>query len=137
LLSRQRTDSLEPFNLLREERLLSAAGNCAQWTTSGLQWVGLIRRPRLVPKAALIELFEREHRLCPENCHVVVYKRVPHAARFYEQYEPTRSTFVHPLYFLRNLIYARMDSYADVLVSVAPDTDVATVRRIPLSERRR
>jgi hypothetical protein len=37
-----------------------AAGNCAQWTSSGLEFAGLLRRTRLFPKAILIELLESE-----------------------------------------------------------------------------
>eukprot|EP00962_Isochrysis_galbana_P037654 scaffold13225_cov112-Isochrysis_galbana.AAC.1 len=32
------------------------AGNCAQWTSSGLEFAGLIRRSRLFPKSILIEV---------------------------------------------------------------------------------
>jgi hypothetical protein len=69
--------------------------------------------------------------------HVVVYKRVPHAARYYTEYEETRCTYVHPLYFLRNAIYADMDKFADVLVAVPEGSDVAVARRVPPSDRLR
>jgi len=120
-----------------ETRLYVAAGNCAQWTTSGLQWVGLVRRPRLVPKAILVELFEREHRLDPANVNLVVYKEVKHAAKFYHDYEPAPSTFVHPLYLLRNILYADMDRYADAIVRVPEGSDVARVERVPPEKRLR
>jgi hypothetical protein len=68
---------------------------------------------------------------------VVLYKRVPHAARYYSEYEPTRSTFVHPLYFLRNFIYKDMERFADVVVTVPEGSDVALARRVPPSEVRR
>lgn len=68
---------------------------------------------------------------------MVVYKRVPHAARFYAEYEPAQSTFVHPLYFWRNYIYSRIDRFADVLVTVPEGSDTALVRRVPPSERLR
>lgn len=38
------------------------AGNCAQYTSSGVEFAGLLRRSRLFPKAILIELLESEHR---------------------------------------------------------------------------
>lgn len=123
--------------LTRETRLYAAAGNCAQWTSAGLQWVGLVRRPRLVPKAILIELLEREHRIAPDNVHVVVYKHVRHAETFYKGYEPTLCTFVHPLYALRNRVYADMDAFADVLVRVPEGTDEAVVERQPPEARLR
>lgn len=36
------------------------SGNCAQWTSGGLDFVGLIRRARLFPKGILVDLFEEE-----------------------------------------------------------------------------
>ncbi|KAL3914390.1 MAG: hypothetical protein SGARI_000149 [Bacillariaceae sp.] len=37
------------------------AGNCAQWTSRGLAFAGLIRRPRLYPKAILVDILEDEY----------------------------------------------------------------------------
>ena len=36
------------------------AGNCAQWTSSGIEFAGLIPRTRLFPKSILIDLLESE-----------------------------------------------------------------------------
>lgn len=62
---------------------------------------------------------------------------MPHAARFYAEYEPALSTLVHPLYLLRNVLYADMSRYADVLVTVPDGTDTARVSRVPAERRLR
>lgn len=55
-----------------------AAGNCAQWTSSGLEFAGLLRRTRLFPKAILIELLESEtlRHQRGGNVNVVYYAQV-------------------------------------------------------------
>lgn len=68
---------------------------------------------------------------------MVVYKRVPDAARYYTEYEEAHATYVHPLYFLRNFVYADMDKFADVIVTVPQGSDVAVARRVAPAERLR
>ena len=74
------------------------AGNCAQWTSSGLVFAGLLRRSRLFPKAILIQLLESEfaHKRAG-NCHVVIYKHISHAPPYLPNYRFMRSAYVHPL----------------------------------------
>ncbi|KAL3908820.1 MAG: hypothetical protein SGARI_002893, partial [Bacillariaceae sp.] len=59
------------------------AGNCAQWTSRGLAFAGLIRRPRLFPKAILVDILEDEYLVGsrPNNVNIVVYDIVTHAKK--------------------------------------------------------
>lgn len=114
------------------------AGNCAQWTSSGVAFAGLLRRSRLFPKAILVELLESETSHGREaNCHVVVYRHVAHAPPYLPNYRFRRPAYVHPLNPVRNVVYANMHAFADVLVEVAPGTQHAVVRRPPPSSVRR
>ena len=61
------------------------AGNCAQWTSSGIVFAGLIPRTRLFPKSILIDLLESETRNGREkNVHVVLYEHVKAAPPYIE-----------------------------------------------------
>ncbi len=107
------------------------AGNCAQWTSSGIVFAGLIPRTRLFPKSILIDLLESETRNGREkNVHVVLYEHVKAAPPYLEGFEFKRSAYVHPLSPARNLIYSNMREFADVIVSVKPDTESAVVDRM-------
>ena len=113
------------------------AGNCAQWTSSGVHFAGLLRRPRLFPKAILVELLESEflrHRRT-DNAHVVMYKHVAHAPAYLPRWRFLKPAYVHPLNPVRNYVYHDMHAFADVIVEVAEGTDVASVRRIPAPRR--
>ena len=101
------------------------AGNCAQWTSSGIVFAGLIPRTRLFPKSILIDLLESETRNGREqNVHVVLYEHVKAAPPYMEGYEFKRPAYVHPLSPARNLIYSNMREFADVIVSVKDETAV-------------
>ena len=107
------------------------AGNCAQWTSSGIVFAGLIPRTRLFPKSILIDLLESETRNGREkNVHVVLYEHVKAAPPYLEGFEFKRSAYVHPLSPARNLIYSNMREFADVIVSVKPDTESAVVDKM-------
>jgi len=58
-------------------------GNCAFWTSRGLEFVGLMQRPRIFPKGIWFDLFETQSALNPSNVHVVYYKEVAHAVKAY------------------------------------------------------
>jgi hypothetical protein len=103
------------------------AGNCAQWTSSGIEFAGLIPRTRLFPKSILIDLLESETRHGREkNVHVVLYEKVKAAPPYLEGFRFRRPAFVHPLSPARNLIYSNMREFADAIVSV-DDTENAVV----------
>lgn len=94
------------------------AGNCAQWTSSGLEFAGLIRRSRLFPKSILIDLLETEHSKRPSNVHVVYYDQVPDAPPRDEGWQHELPAYVHPLYHVKNRLYEDMRKFADVVVSI-------------------
>ena len=108
------------------------AGNCAQWTSSGIVFAGLIPRTRLFPKSILIDLLESETRNGREkNVHVVLYEHVKAAPPYLEGFRFKRPAFVHPLSPARNLIYSNMREFADVIVRVKDETAVVDKRRDP------
>jgi uncharacterized FlaG/YvyC family protein len=111
------------------------AGNCAQWTSGGLDFVGLIRRPRLFPKAVLIDLLEDEYlnNQRSKNVNVVYYSEVEHAAKRDDgAYKCIKGAMVHPLKPTRNYFYDDMKKFASVIVEVPNESDTAQViRQIP------
>ena len=113
------------------------AGNCAQWTSAGIHFAGLIPRRRLFPKAILIELFESEYLRHGRttNAHVVLYKHVAHAPRDQPAYRFLKPSYVHPLNPVRNVVYADMRAFADVVVEVPPGSDAAVVATNPAPRR--
>jgi hypothetical protein len=104
------------------------AGNCAQWTSGGLAFVGLIPRARLFPKAVLVDLLEDEYlnNLRPKNVNVVYYSEVEHAAKRDVTYKCI-GTMVHPLKPSRNYFYNDMKQFANVIVEVPEGSDKAQV----------
>jgi len=50
------------------------------------------------------------------NVHVVYYSQIEHAEPRDPLWRHERSAYVHPLYFVRNMLYADMKKYADVVV---------------------
>jgi len=106
-------------------RARGAAGNCAQWTSAGIKFAGLVKRPRLFPKAILVDLLESEHRARPDNVHVVKYAHVAHAPPYLADYRFKRRAYAHPLSPLRNAAYADTEAYADVVVAVPAGASAA------------
>mmetsp|Transcript_17405 Transcript_17405/g.33031 ORF Transcript_17405/g.33031 Transcript_17405/m.33031 type:complete len:499 (+) Transcript_17405:70-1566(+) len=106
------------------------AGNCAQWTSGGLDFSGLIRRARIFPKAILIDLLEDEYltNRRPNNVNVVYYSEVEDAPQLYEGYKCIKSAMVHPLKPIRNDFYDDMKQFASAIVEVPPGSDEAVVR---------
>ena len=106
------------------------SGNCAQWTSGGLDFSGQIRRARLFPKAILVDLLEDEYLTNgrPDNVNVVYYSEVEHAPVIYEGYKCIKSAMVHPLKTVRNFYYDDMKEFANAIVEVPPGTDKAVVR---------
>ena len=107
------------------------AGNCAQWTSKGLAFCGLLRRPRIFPKAILIDLLEDEFfHGRTDNINLVVYRQVDHAAKKTDwggPYRYIKSAYVHPLRPIRNVWYGDPEEFADVVVSVPDGTKKAIV----------
>lgn len=114
------------------------AGNCAQWTSEGLDFVGLIRRARLFPKAILIELLESEvlYHNRPQNVNVVYYSEVKHAVKADPNFQYILPTYVHPLKPGRNIFYDDMRIFASAIVTVPEGTTRAIVEAVPKPPRK-
>ena len=108
---------------------LYQSGNCAQWTSGGLEFCGLIRRQRLFPKAILIDLLEDEYLANnrPENVNVVYYDKVEDSPVVYDGFNFIRSAMVSPLKPVRTQFYDDMKPFAKAIVEVPSGTDVAQV----------
>lgn len=117
-------------NMIDVRRSLYQSGNCAQWTSAGLEFCGLIRRSRLFPKAILIDLLEDEYltNRQPDNVHVVYYDEVEDAPQFYDNYKCIKSAMVSPLKVVRNDFYLNMKEFASCVVTVPSGTDKAVVQ---------
>ena len=63
----------------------------------------------------------------------MLYQHVAHAPPRDPSYRPLVQAFVHPLHFARNIVYADMAPFADVVVSVL--TYLACVHNGPLAIR--
>lgn len=116
-----------------------ASGNCAQWSSSGLQFAGLLRRPSLFPKRILVELLEDEalRHGRSSNVNVVYYEQVEHAAPRDPEYGFLAPAFVHPLLPVRNWVFSDMSRFASATVSVPAGGSTAVVRRRPSASVRR
>jgi len=97
---------------------LYQSGNCAQWTSQGLEFAGLIRRARLFPKAILIDLLEDEYLSNgnEDNVHVVYYDQVPGCPEIYPNHRFIKSAMVSPLKWVRNSYYDNMKDFAHAIV---------------------
>jgi hypothetical protein len=131
LTDRKITDMIQDTeeHIMDVRRTIYQSGNCAQWTSGGLDFTGLIRRARLFPKAVLMDLFEDEYlsNRQPNNVHVVYYDEVEDAPQIYKGFKCIKSVMVHPLYWIRNHYYDNMKDFASVVVHVPTGTDRALV----------
>merc|ERR1711907_728470 len=93
------------------------AGNCAYWTSSGLEFVNLIKRTRIFPKGIWVELFETAHAKDPDNCHVVQYKEVEHAVKMDGSTICTGNGYsiITPLQWLQGIYYWDLSRFTDVV----------------------
>jgi hypothetical protein len=124
-------DMMEDTNerMMGVRNSLYQAGNCAQWTSDGLAFCGLIRRSRLFPKAILIDLLEDEYLTNGRtgNVNVVYYDEVEDSPSVYEGFKFIKSAMVSPLKPIRTQFYDDMKDFASVIVHVPTGTDRAQV----------
>jgi hypothetical protein len=129
---------------------VSASGNCAQWTSRGLQRAHLVDRPTMWPKRILTKILEqpeiryyprpdatltnKHSRTYPEyeehrNVHVVVYRRIAHAQHTYtsDYTNDHLCSCVAPYSPRKSRWYQRMEKFADVIVEVPEGTITAEV----------
>lgn len=104
--------------------VMAERGNCARWTSFGLQEAGLIRRRSLFPKDTFIQLFENTN---PKNFNVVSYKCILNAEKDYGAKAVNPIEPVSPLQFLRNMSYWNLDWYATMTVTVPDGSDTAVI----------
>jgi len=85
----------------REATHMVQTGNCAQWTSEGLTFAGLLPSSRSFPKSILILLLESEMRRGrSENVKVVVYSEVKHAEKAWPNHRFLAPAYVHPLHWM-------------------------------------
>lgn len=101
-------------------------GNCALWTTKGLEAAGILEATPW-PKLALARLLEAERAKDPGNAHVVAYRRVRHAVRTYGK-DADVPGFVSPFNWIRTAKYWGIERRADVTVEVPAGSMRAEVR---------
>lgn len=92
-------------------------GNCTHWGANGLVWCSILPRKHMFPKDLFISLFEKYSIEQPHNIHVVYYKEVEHARKFYPEWMSTKS-LVAPFRFLRNWYYFDLIPFCDIIVEV-------------------
>ena len=104
------------------ERRLSPSGNCSEWLSRGCFLAGLVRRPHIFPKAALVDLIEQfilEQPSEMPRAEVVYVKQEEYSrrARKWQRRTVWRS-WTAPLHLLRNFIYWDLEPFADAVVQV-------------------
>jgi len=103
---------------------IAERGNCALWTSRGLQDAGIVFYPSFWPKSIWIDIFEVLGSQNANNINVVSYRRIPHAKGWYavDGWVPSGVAALHPI---KNLTYFSLDSYANVAVQVPPNSTTA------------
>lgn len=101
---------------------LSPGGNCTEWLSRGCFLAGLVRRPCVFPKAALVDLIEQlilEQPPDRPRAEIVYLQQEPEAraARKWQRRTVWRS-WTAPLHVLRNVIYWDIEPFADAVVRV-------------------
>ena len=97
-------------------------GNCAMHTSNGLEFAGLIPRKRIFPKAILVDMFEREMLINPNNVHLIEYKEISknnikECYKLYPNYY-CAPAIVNPIALLRSLRYYNLSKMCDAKVYV-------------------
>lgn len=75
------------------------------------------------------QLLESEHSKRPSNVHVVYYDQVAHATPRDPRWRHEKPAYVHPLYHVKNRLYADMREFADVVVRQDRSPHVACGRQ--------
>ncbi len=95
-------------------------GNCARWTSKGLEKAGVLTRISMWPKSIWINMFEncrKTEAKSPANVSVVAYRRIRHAKMSYGlNADPLKA--VAPLQSIRSLLYWKLESFASMLCFV-------------------
>lgn len=101
---------------------LNPSGNCSEWLSRGCFLAGLVRRPHIFPKAALVDLIEQFILEQPSErpwAEVVYLKQEAEACRARKwQRRTVWRSWTAPLHLLRNITYWDMEPFADAVVQV-------------------
>jgi hypothetical protein len=85
----------------REASQAVQTGNCAQWTSEGLAFAGLLPSSRTFPKSILVSLLESEMRQGRGgNVKIVVYSEIKHAQKAWPSHRFLAPAYVHPLHWM-------------------------------------
>eukprot|EP01098_Paradermamoeba_levis_P009853 TRINITY_DN4124_c0_g1_i2.p1 TRINITY_DN4124_c0_g1~~TRINITY_DN4124_c0_g1_i2.p1 ORF type:complete len:276 (-),score=79.08 TRINITY_DN4124_c0_g1_i2:130-957(-) len=108
---------------------MSPRGNCAQWTSKGLEKAGVITRTSMWPKSIWINIFENADKTTAggyNNINTVYYNRIRHAALSYGvNAAPIEA--VAPFQSLRNFFYFDLKNFCNAVVEVPEGTMEAEV----------
>eukprot|EP00658_Telonema_sp_P-2_P034269 TRINITY_DN25031_c0_g1_i1.p1 TRINITY_DN25031_c0_g1~~TRINITY_DN25031_c0_g1_i1.p1 ORF type:complete len:327 (+),score=58.95 TRINITY_DN25031_c0_g1_i1:29-1009(+) len=116
----------------------SWSGNCAQWTSSGMEFVNMIRRPRMFPKAILVEAMHKHMIADPENVHLVNYREVKDCVKFsrpgmdgkpFGPGDGYSLVSASPFKLVDNLYFWNLSKFASAVVEVPPGQMAAVVRK--------
>jgi hypothetical protein len=109
---------------------LAERGNCARWSSLGLEKAGLVTHRSMFPKSIFIDMLENAQRTAAkshDNVNVVVYKQIDYAKKDYGVYAQNIIDLVAPLQPLRNFWYWNLDAYARAIVDVPYSNHIARV----------
>ena len=96
-------------------------GNCARWTSKGLQKAGVVSNYTYWPKSVFIDMFENAHDR--ENVHVVMYHRRENNSDLKYGIDAEPVKWVAPFDTFRSLVYYDLNKFANVTVDI--DTTMA------------
>lgn len=103
---------------------ISERGNCARWSSLGLQEARILKRRSVWPKAIFIDIFENKN---SSNVSVVSYKQIEHVKKDYGTSGKNPFELVSPFQTLRNLFYWNLDAYSHAVVDVTYPKNFARV----------
>lgn len=124
------------FNFMRSFfPTMAERGNCARWTSLGLQEAGLVTRRSLWPKSIFIDMLENTKKTAAksyDNVNIVSYKQIEHVKKDYGTDGKNPIELVSPLQTMRNLLYWNLDAYARATVDVTyPDNHARVTVKHP------
>ncbi|KNC50790.1 uncharacterized protein AMSG_06688 [Thecamonas trahens ATCC 50062] len=111
---------LNALRFILPRNSLAVRGNCAYWTSSGLEKAGIVTGRSMWPKSIFIDILENaEHTAAAshDNVHVVSYRRDRAATRSYG-IDAQPISGVAPFQPIRSFFYFNLESFAHAIVSV-------------------
>lgn len=119
------------FNFMRRFfPTMAERGNCARWTSLGLQEAGIVTRRSVWPKSIFIDILENTKRSAAKsynNINIISYKQIEHVKKDYGTNGKNPIELVSPLQTIRNLLYWNLDAYAHATIDVTYPDNIARV----------